>query len=62
MAEHTPGGMTMEALDDQQATVLPRRDLLIGISVLGIPLAGVDGVTVNVDTAGPNWLAGSIGA
>ena len=49
-------------LDRQQASELPGRDLLIGISVLGIPLAGLDGVSVNVNTSGPDWLFGSIGS
>ena len=45
-------------LDRQQAIELPGRDLLIGVSLLGIPLAGLDGVSVNVNTSGPNWLFG----
>jgi hypothetical protein len=49
-------------LDGQQATELPGRDLLIGVSLLGIPLVGLDGLSVNVDTAGPDWLFGSIGS
>ena len=49
-------------LDRQQATALPGRDLLIGVSLLGIPLVGLDGLNVNVNTAGPNWLFGSIGS
>jgi hypothetical protein len=52
--------LTRDELDDQHATVLPDRNLLIGISLLGIPLAGLDGVTVNVNTSGPNWLFGSV--
>lgn len=55
-------GFTQEELEAQDATELPSRDLLIGVSLLGIPLAGVDGVTVNIDTSGPNWLFGSIGS
>jgi len=53
---------TMAELESQRAGELPARNLLVGISVLGIPLAAVDGLTVNVDTSGPNWLFGSIGA
>ncbi len=52
---------TVEELDGQHAVELPARDLMIGISLLGIPLAGLDGVAVNVDTSGPNWLLGSVG-
>ncbi len=51
---------TLDELDRQHAAELPRRDLLIGVSLLGIPLAGVSDVSVNVDNRGPNWL-GSVG-
>ena len=53
---------SLAELDGQHTADLPRRDLLIGVSVLGIPLAGVSDVSVNVDTRGPNWLFGSIGS
>lgn len=52
---------SLEELDAQHGAELPARDLLITVSVLGLPLAGVDGVNANVDTRGPNWLFGSIG-
>lgn len=51
---------TLEELDSQHTAELPGRNLLAGISLLGLPLLGVDGVNVNLDTKGPNWL-GSIG-
>ena len=54
--------ITMEELDGQHTAELPARDLFVGVSLFGIPLVGVDGVAVNVDTAGPNWLFGSIGS
>ncbi len=54
--------LTVEELEGQHAAELPGRDLLIGLSLLGIPLAGVDGVTINVNTTGPNWLFGSVGS
>ena len=57
----TSNRLTMVELENQRADVLPNRDLLISISLLGIPLLGLDGVTINVDTKGPNWLAGAIG-
>ncbi|MGH9280410.1 MAG: hypothetical protein ACRD12_20215 [Acidimicrobiales bacterium] len=53
--------LTVDELEHEEAAELPGRDLLAGISLLGIPLVGIDGVTVNVDTAGPNWLFGSVG-
>ena len=46
-------------LESEIAVELPRRDLMLGISLLGIPLLTLDGVNVNIDTAGPNWLFGS---
>lgn len=52
---------TVEELDSQHTAELPGRQLLAGLSLLGIPLIGVDGVNVNIDTRGPNWL-GSIGS
>lgn len=52
---------TRRELDGQFAAELPRRELLIGVSVLGIPLAGLDGLAINVNTSGPNWLFGSVG-
>jgi hypothetical protein len=48
---------TVEELDTQHAAELPGRSLMAGISLLGIPLLGIDGVSVNVNTAGPHWLA-----
>lgn len=57
----TTTDFTVDELDSQHAAELPSRDLLVGVSVLGIPLAGVDGVAVNVNTSGPNWLFGSVG-
>lgn len=55
-------GFSAAELDSQHAAEFPRRDLLVGVSLLGLPLAGVSDVAVNVDTAGPNWLFGSIGS
>jgi hypothetical protein len=49
-------------LDGQHTAQLPPRDLLIGVSVLGIPLAGVSDVGVTINTSGPNWLFGSVGS
>lgn len=62
MKNNNSSDFTLEELDNQHTAELPERDLLIGVSVLGIPLAGLDGVSVNVDTSGPNWLFGSVGS
>lgn len=48
--------VTLEELENQEAVELPNRDLLGGVSLLGIPLIGLDGVNINVDTRGPGWL------
>ena len=48
--------MTIEEMENETMIELPNRELLLGISLLGIPLVGLDGVTVNVDTGGPGWL------
>ncbi len=61
MSSKHDAGYSVEELDQQHTAELPARDLMIGISLLGIPLAGLDGVSVNVNTSGPNWLFGSIG-
>lgn len=54
--------LTVQELEGQHGVELPARDLMIGVSVLGLPLVGLDGVAVNVDTSGPNWLFGSVGS
>lgn len=51
-----------DELDSQHSTTLPARDLFVTLSLLGLPLAGVDGLNVNVDTSGPNWLFGAVGS
>ncbi len=48
--------MTIAEMENETMTELPGRELLAGISLLGIPLVGVDGVTVNISTGGPGWL------
>jgi hypothetical protein len=58
---NTTTDFTAEELDNQHVAALPARDLLIGVSVLGIPLAGLNGLDMNVNTSGPNWLFGSVG-
>ena len=52
---------SIEELESQHIAELPGRQLLAGLSLLGLPLIGIDGVNVNIDTSGPNWL-GSIGS
>jgi hypothetical protein len=56
------GEVTVEELEDQHAAELPGRDLLLSISVLGLPLVSADPLSVNVDTSGPGWLIGSVGS
>jgi hypothetical protein len=53
---------TLEDLRGQHTAVLPARDLMIGVSLLGLPLIGVSDVGVTVNTSGPNWLLGSVGS
>lgn len=47
---------TIDELEDQHAAELPARDLLAALTLFGIPLVGVSGVSANVDTSGPGWL------
>lgn len=48
---------SVEELEQEHASELPGRDLLVNISLLGIPLMGITDVTALVNTAGPSWLA-----
>ena len=61
MSYQDEAAFTTAELDNQHTAELPARDLMIGISVLGLPLLSLDGLAVNVNTAGPNWLFGSVG-
>jgi hypothetical protein len=58
MTKGTVRDLSAEEMDSEHAAELPARDLMVGISLLGIPLVSLDGLTVNVTTAGPNWLIG----
>jgi len=49
--------ISVEELEQEHASELPGRDLLINISLLGIPLVGIGDLSAVVSTAGPNWLA-----
>ena len=51
---------TVQELERQHTAELPSRDLLVAVTLFGLPLVGVSDVAVNVDTSGPNWL-GSVG-
>ncbi len=61
MAIVSTDGFTREELEGQPAAELPARELMVTVSVLGLPLVGVSDVAVNVNTSGPNWL-GSVGS
>ena len=61
MTTNNESPFTSDELAAQHTAELPARDLMIGISILGIPLAGLDGLAANVNTSGPNWLFGSVG-
>ena len=60
MAFNSTQRFTRAELEHQHAAELPARELMLAVSVLGIPLVGVSDVAVNVNTAGPNWLFGSL--
>jgi hypothetical protein len=45
-----------EELEQEQASELPGRDLLMSISVPGIPLLGLNGMTFEVNAITPNSL------
>lgn len=49
---------TASELEAQQAEDLPQREQMLALTLLGLPLVGVAGVDVNVDTTGPGWLVG----
>jgi hypothetical protein len=49
--------ISIEELEHENASQLPGRDLLMAVSLLGIPLLGLDPLSLAVSTAGPNWLA-----
>ena len=49
--------ISVEELEQEQASELPGRDLLMTISLLGIPLLGLSDLAASVTTAGPHWLA-----
>ncbi len=48
MMYETSRAITPEELEHQHAAELPSRSLFIGISVLGIPIVSLDGLSVNV--------------
>ena len=56
MFDLTGTDVGLAEMAEQQAFELPARELLLGLSVLGLPLLGVSGLDVNVNTSGPGWL------
>lgn len=55
MIETLNDEFTVEELEGQHTAELPGRDLMLGISLLFIPIASVSGVSV--DVSGPHFLA-----
>ncbi len=46
---HVPeDDFTVEELEQEHAHELPQRDLLLGVSLLGIPLVQVTGLNINI--------------
>jgi hypothetical protein len=41
-------GFSSEELDRQEVFELPRRDLMITVTVLGIPIVGVSGIALRL--------------
>ena len=54
MRETTNAPFTSEELEAQHTAELPGRDLLLGVSLLFIPIASISGL--NVDISGPDFL------
>jgi hypothetical protein len=44
-----------EELEQEQASELPGRDLLMSISLPGIPLLGLNGLTCTINASGLSW-------
>jgi hypothetical protein len=60
MTSKADGGSSIEDLEREHGAELPSRNLMVGLSLLGLPLVGVEGVLVNIDTSGSGWLVGSV--
>lgn len=56
MPNNVPRSITLEELEHQHIAELPRRDLLAGISLLGLPLLTISDVSANINTTGPGYL------
>ncbi len=50
---------SIEELDSQHTAELPGRRLMAALTLLGLPLVGISGVDVNINTSGPGWLFSS---
>lgn len=57
MTSNFERALSTDELEGQHTAQLPARDLMIAVSVLGIPTVGVDGLAANVNTS--NWLFGA---
>jgi hypothetical protein len=56
MTNNDRSEITMEELEVQEASELPRRELLATVSLLGMPVLGISDVAINLDVSGPGWL------
>lgn len=43
-----PEGLGLAELQQQQATELPARELMIAITLLGIPIIGLNGIELHI--------------
>lgn len=56
MRSDTSRAFSLEELERQHIAELPRRDLMAGISRLGLPLLSISDVSAKINTIGPGSL------
>ncbi len=49
--EKVQDDLTLEELEEQHAVELPARDLMIAVTVLGIPVVGLHGVQLSLNVS-----------